>query len=115
MHRRNIGKAGAEAIARMLPDAPSLRTLGLSYADIGQRGAELIVAAVPQSSLKQLDGIMFNVHLKTLGLSQSLHLSSNDIIFKALEGRERAPSFSRRAEAEAEPTEAPAEPTEKRC
>ncbi len=32
----------------MLPDAPSLRTLGLSYADIGQRGAELIVAAVPQ-------------------------------------------------------------------
>ena len=70
---------------------------------------------VPQSSLKQLDGIMFNLHLKTLGLSQSLHLSSNDIIFKALDDREKAPSFSRRAPAEAEPADAPAGPTEKHC
>ena len=34
-----MGLEGAEAIARMLPLATALTTLGLSYADVGAEGA----------------------------------------------------------------------------
>ena len=84
---------GAEAIARMLPLATALTTLGLSYADVGAEGAATIVAAVPRAkSLTQLDGVPLNEYLKELGLPRTHHLSSNQAILSLL----RAPGEARR-------------------